>query len=144
MSSLNALRGFTTKQVYSVPERGTELGWVELEHSHQLQIVNVLAEYYRTYQDAGPDGSSFMQNLKNQLGPIKVRDWMFNEDVALLARAPTTSTQWAKIQKITQNQENQYKSWMAKETTDFAAWSQEFEENSGPHYYFYFYFYFYF
>jgi hypothetical protein len=132
MSSLNALRGFTTRQVYSVPERGTDLGWVQLEHSHQLQIVNVLAEYYRTYQDAGPDGSSFMRNLKNQLGNIKVRDWMLNADVALLARAPPNSKQWAKIYKITLNQESQYKSWMAKKTSNYKAWQQELEEKKGP------------
>ena len=132
MSSLNALRGFTTKNVYRVPGRSIDHGWAQLEHSHQLQIVNVLAEYYRTYQDAGPYGSSFMPNLSRQLGYIKVKEWMRDEDVALVARAPPSLPHWAKIYKLTQNQENQYKSWMAKETTNSDAWKLELEEKKGP------------
>ena len=131
MSSLNALRGFTAKHFYCVPGGADACEWAQLEHSHQLQILNVLAEYYRTYQEAGPDGSSFTSNLKLQLGTIRVKDWMSDDDVAVLARAPPSLPHWAVIHKLTQNQEKQYKSWMAKETTDSEAWDQELEDRQG-------------
>ena len=133
---MTALGGFVakTKHLYCIPGQVDEAPgatWMELERSHQLQIVTVLAEYYRTYQDAGQDGSAFKSNLTSQLGSIKVKEWMFDNDVAVLARAPASFPSWALIHKLTLNQEKQYKSWMAKETTDNEAWERELEDHGG-------------
>ena len=136
MSSLTALREFTTKHQYRVPGSQGTRAWAKLEQSHKLQILNVLTEHYRAYQAAqGPDGSSFRSNLNRQLGHIKVKDWMLDADVATQASSPVSFPHWAKIHKLTQRQEQEYLAWMAKETTDKEAWEQELADKQGLYLY---------
>ena len=68
-----------------------------------------------------------IRSLKN----IRVKTWMSDADVAVQARAPPLFPHWAKIYKVTKNQENEYTTWMAKEALQNDAWCQEYEANQG-------------
>ena len=133
MSSLNALQGFTMNALhkYTVPGESSALPWLRLGHTHQLAVVSVLAEYFHKYQEAGPGGSLFTSNMKGQLGGIKLKNWMSDEDVAVQARAPPSFPQWKRINKLTMHQEKEYNTWMAKAATDANAYKQEYDDNKG-------------